>query len=97
MRGSGFNYDFDDAQGKSRELRSKEPEILKTGDLLVTSGLDGLFPFGLPVAEVKEIAPLKEGDYSYAVIAKPLASDLNSLSFVYVLPPVGFDPEVASY
>lgn len=89
LQGQGFNYDFADSEGPAIDLRSKDPYIIKIGDILVTSGLDGLFPSGIPVATVKEISPLKEGDYVYSLKAEPLNS-LDDLHTVFILPPVDF-------
>jgi len=100
LRGIGFNYDFPDKEGPARDLRSGKPEgyaslpavpILKVKDLLVTTGMDGVFPPGLHVAEVTKILPLKEGDYYYEIEAKPTAGNLEDLSFVFVIPPAGYD------
>ena len=54
LKGVGFNYDFGDSEGMGRDLRTGElvgmerrkegVPLLREGDLLVTSGLDGLFP-----------------------------------------------------
>lgn len=87
LQGRGFNYDFEDAEGPSHDLRSKEPVLIKQMDLLVTTGLDGLFPAGLAVARVKEIAPLKEGDYAYSLTAEAL-ENLDDLHTVFILPPL---------
>lgn len=84
LKGSGFNYDFPDADGPAQELRS---DIIKSGDLLVTTGLDGLFPKGLKVARVTRVLPLKEGDFYYDIEAESLATSLNSLERLYLLPP----------
>lgn len=101
LKGSGFNYDFADAKGEARDLRtgkllhdpsSKAVPLLKVGDLLVTTGMDGVFPEGLKVAEVTKIFPLKEGDYYYDLEAKPTAGPLEDLSIVFVIPPLGYDP-----
>lgn len=99
-KGSGFNYDFPDSEGPSRDLRTGaysdgggEIPIVKAEDYLVTTGLDGLFPKGLKVAKVVKVKPLKEGDYFYELEAKSLAGNLNDIRWVTVLDPVGFDPE----
>lgn len=99
LKGIGFNYDFADESGSARDLRSglplqgKEPaiSILKVGDLLVTTGMDGVFPAGLHVAVVTKIDLLKEGDYYYELEAKPTAGNLHELSIAFVMPPVGYD------
>ena len=102
LRGVGFNYDFADERGPARDLRTGIPlneeggiemPILKVNDLLVTTGMDGVFPEGLQVAEVTKIDLLKEGGYSYDLEARSTASDLDSLSMVFIIPPVGFDEE----
>lgn len=102
LKGVGFNYDFPDERGPARDLRSGMPlhgtgkeqamPILKVNDLLVTTGMDGVFPAGLQVAEVTKIHLLKEGDYYYELEAKPTAGNLHELSLVFVMPPVGYDP-----
>lgn len=102
LQGLGFNYDFSDDRGYARDLRSgkiigetnaSSPEvpILKVNDLLVTTGMDGVFPEGLRVAEVTKIELLKEGGYVYDLEAKPTAGDLDDLNIVYIMPPVGYD------
>lgn len=98
LRGVGFNYDFADQEGPARDLRTgevldfpdSEPAVplLKVHDVLVTTGLDGVFPPGLTVGEIVQIDPLQEGDYFYTLEARPTAGDLNTLSFVTVLPPM---------
>ncbi len=91
LQGVGFNYDFADEEGEARILRSGETlsgshasPLIQTGDLLVTSGLDGVFPADLHVAVVTKILPLREGGVSYSLEAKPV---INSFKEVFVLPP----------
>lgn len=101
LKGIGFNYDFADAEGPARDLRtgkSQDPTrpkpalpLIQVGDHLLTTGLDGLFPTGLDVAIVAKVHPLKEGDYYYEIEADATAGNLDRLSFVFVLPPLGFD------
>lgn len=89
LKGTGFNFDFPDEDGSWIGIREKEkPPLLKEGDLLITSGLDGVFPAGLYVAIVKKIEPLKEGGSHYEIWAEPLAGRLNDLRSVFVLPPL---------
>lgn len=85
LKGTGFNYDFPDVEGPSRDLRD---DILKPGDFLVTTGFDGVFPKGLKVAQVTKIYPLKEGDFYYDLEAESLAGSLNNLERLHVLPPL---------
>lgn len=71
----------------------KEPLVLlRPGDLLITSGLDGVFPAGFRVAIVSKTHTLKEGASSYDIEAVPTASDLDALSHVVVLPSLA--PEI---
>jgi rod shape-determining protein MreC len=101
LKGIGFNYDFTDEEGPARDLRTGMPygqmtaedgvPLIKVKDLLITTGYDGVFPAGLPVAEVTRIAPLGEGDYYYELEAEPCAGNLIDIDTVYVLPPRGFD------
>jgi cell shape-determining protein MreC len=90
LKGTGFNCDFPDALSPAAELTSKRP-IIQKGDLLITSGLDGVFPAGLSVAIVEKVFPLPEGGYAYDLEAKPAASYLNDLSIVFILPPLSSD------
>ena len=96
LRGVGFNYDFGDAEGPARNLRTgasldgslpSEP-LLRGGDLLVTTGFDGVFPAGLHVARVTEIGRLREGASSYELTAEPIIPHLDHLETVFVLPPL---------
>ncbi len=85
LKGIGFNCHFADACGPSRDLESA---ILQENDLLITSGLDGVFPPGLHVGIVTKVQPLKPGASSYDLEAVASAGDLADLTYVYVLPPV---------
>jgi cell shape-determining protein MreC len=85
LKGVGFNYDYPDEEGRARDLKGPVP-ILKEGDFLLTSGLDGVFPPGLRVGTVSWIAPLKEGSYAYEIEVRPAASNLNDLQTVFILP-----------
>jgi len=97
LTGIGFNYDFADEEGPARDLRNGKPldgsglpakAILKNGDLLVTTGMDGVFPPHLLVAKVTKVHPLKEGDYYYELEALPTAGNFDELTDVFVLPPI---------
>lgn len=90
LKGVGFNYDFSDEEGPARNLRTGiqgEP-LIKIGDLLVTTGSDGIFPPDFHVAIVTKIFPLHEGGCSYDLEAEMLAPNLSNLSEVFVLPPL---------
>lgn len=94
LKGTGFNYDFIDEEGESRDLRSGKSNqqteaipIIKINDILVTTGMDGIFPPGFQVALVTHVSLLKEGDYFYDLEARPIAESIEELSLVFVLPP----------
>ncbi len=101
LKGVGFNCDFADEFGLQRDLLTGQPigasekesslPILKVGDLLITTGLDGVFPPGLAVAIISQINPLEEGAYTYSLNATPCATNLDDLSWLYVIPPQTFD------
>lgn len=91
LKGVGFNMDFADKEGPAKDLRSGD--IIGYSDLLVTSGLDGLFPEGLIVGVVTHIDLLEEGDYYYTIEAKPSSGNLDDLAYVELLDPLGFDPQ----
>lgn len=107
LRGIGFNYDFGDVEGPARELISGKPvdgnpsypamPIIQENDLLVTTGMDGIFPPGLRVAEVTKIYPLREGAYTYEIEASPVAGNLESLQTVFIIPSIGYEGEEANY
>ncbi len=84
LRGSGFNYQFEDEEF----CAEFENLNLKKGDLLVTTGLDGVFPAGLKVAFISKVFPKKEGDLSYEIEALPCFSSMNDLSFLHIIPPL---------
>ncbi len=96
LKGVGFNYDFGDEEGPALELRTGRPldqltqgeilPLIEVGDLLVTTGLDGVFPADIPVARVSKIAPLKEGGVSFDIEAELCAGNLDTLTKVTVLP-----------
>lgn len=86
--GNGFQYGFDDEKGNSRELSSRDSAtpLLQKGDLLVTTGFDGLFPEGLNVGVVSEVAAINPGDYAYAIKANLAAQNLNDIRYLHVIP-----------
>lgn len=85
LKGIGFNYDFADSCGPARALLS-DPPIIQAHDLLVTTGLDGIFPPGLRVAEVSKVFPLREGAYAYEIEAVPVVKNLDSIQTMFILP-----------
>lgn len=100
LKGTGFNYDYPDNNGPARDLRTGAPNgttteikpipIIEPNDLLITTGMDGVFPPGMLVAKVTHLTPLKEGDYFYEIEAIADLENLDEISMVYVLPPSGF-------
>ncbi len=72
LKGVGFNYDYADAEGPARELRTgktlagldKPVPLIAEGDHLVTSGLDGVFPKGISVAVATTLFTLKQGSFT---------------------------------
>ncbi|WP_293226608.1 rod shape-determining protein MreC [Ottowia sp.] len=75
------------AQGGLLELRYMPTgEDVKEGDLLSTSGIDGVYPPGLPVARVVSVD--RQGDSSFArILCQPLAQ-LQGARHVMVLTPM---------
>ncbi len=100
LKGIGFNYNYADIEGPERDLKEGKTldgsfdflsgAIIKNGDLLVTTGLDGVFPEGLKVATVTKVKDLPEGGYAYEIEALPTAMQLTSISMVFVMPPKDF-------
>ncbi|MES2122520.1 MAG: rod shape-determining protein MreC [Chlamydiota bacterium] len=95
LKGVGFNCDFADEEGPARDLRTGEPyhlygkeplALITQGDLLVTTGFDGVFPAGFRIAQVSSVQTLKEGASSYEIEAIPTAGNLNELIHISVLP-----------
>jgi cell shape-determining protein MreC len=97
LQGVGFNCDFEDDESPSRDLKSGKPidtassseiVLVKTGDILVTTGMDGIFPAGLRVGQVTKVHSLREGASSYELDALPLIGNFDHISYVSVLPPL---------
>ena len=77
--------------GSNYSHKAPKTPIVQIEDLLVTSGMDGIFPEGLKVATVHSIMPLTEGAFTYELYAKPTATDIMNLEYVTILPPQDFD------
>lgn len=82
LKGVGFNYAFEDECGACPE----GVDLFQKGDLLVTTGFDGVFPPDLVVGTVRRIHPSKPGSFIYSMDVDPAASDLNDLKALYVIP-----------
>ena len=59
---------------------------IKAGDALATSGLDGLYPPGLPVAKVAEVE--RRGDTSFARVGLAPVAQPDNARHVLVLEPL---------
>lgn len=59
---------------------------INEGDLLVTSGMDGVFPANLPVAIVTKVFPLREGECMYDIEAVSCIKEMDSLTTLFILP-----------
>ena len=88
---------FGDANvyGGGLELRFMAASAdLQEGDLLATSGVDGVYPAGLPVARIDRIE--RRADSAFARIhCLPLAR-VTAARYVMVLSPVGVQPRVTA-
>lgn len=68
------------------ELRFMDANAdIQTGDLLTTSGVDGVYPPGLPVAKVEKIDRIAESAFA-RIICTPLALVSGSLHVMVVQP-----------
>jgi rod shape-determining protein MreC len=74
--------------GNELELRFMAGNAdVQEGDLLSTSGVDGIYPPGLPVARVTQVERRAESAFA-RVLCAPIAQ-INSATHVLVLAPVG--------
>jgi rod shape-determining protein MreC len=79
---------FGEPSTSSMELRFTAANAdVQQGDLLTTSGLDGVFPFGLSVARVTHVD--RRADQQFAKIALTPVAGRDSVRHVLVLEPVG--------
>lgn len=84
-RRSGLNLIAFGAPASGRiELRFQTAEAdIRTGDLLQTSGLDGLYPPGLPLGQVEGIEPVADDPFVHIAV-KP-AGNVDDPSLVLIL------------
>ena len=76
----------------SLELRFTAPNAdIKVGDIVVTSGLDGIYPAGLAVARVTQVDSNASGAFG-GVICQPLAGIQNNRQLLILMSP----PEMAA-
>jgi rod shape-determining protein MreC len=66
-------------------------EDVAVGDLVVTSGIDGIYPKGIAIGRV---ASVKNGPRLFKVISIEPAASLNRLEEVFILGPVGSNLEL---
>lgn len=90
---------FGGLEGGFLELRFVAAnDDVKAGDALTTSGVDGVYPPGLPVAQVQQVD--RRGDTGFARITLRPAAAADTVRHVLVLEPVGLQqparPEVAA-
>lgn len=89
LEGKEFQCEKADEESPSLSLSSL---VIQNGDLLVTSGLDGIFPPGLFLGLVSKV---NQKDFSYDLSISSCAGDLSLLEYVTILPPVSvkaYDP-----
>jgi rod shape-determining protein MreC len=86
---------YGSGDGSTLELRHMASNAeVEAGDLLVTSGLDGLYPRGLPVAKVGKIE--RDAAYAFAkIVGQPLAGTTQHQQ-VLVLAPAAVAPAWAA-
>jgi rod shape-determining protein MreC len=80
---------FGSGDGSTLELRHMASNAeVETGDLLVTSGLDGLYPRGLPVAKVVKIE--RDAAYAFAkIVCLPVAGTTHYHQVLVLAPASG--------
>lgn len=86
MRSQQRGVAFGTGDGSGMELRYMAANAdVQKGDLLTTSGLDGVYPPGLPVAKVSAVE--RRGDSSFArVLLEPIARSDDARHVLVLLP-----------
>ena len=81
------NAAFGSADGSGMELRFLAANAdVKVGDMMATSGLDGVYPAGLPVAKIATVE--RRGDTSFASVTMQPVAQADSARHVLVLEPL---------
>jgi len=76
------------AKGSAMELRFVAANAdVKVGDVLQTSGVDGVYPAGLAVAKVAQVERQAEGGFARVTLAPAASAD--GVRHVLVLEPLG--------
>jgi len=84
----GVAYGQPAASGDALELRYTLANAdINQGDLLTTSGVDGVYPPGLPVARITQVERRAESSFT-RIVGEPLAR-MHGVLHVLVLAPVG--------
>jgi rod shape-determining protein MreC len=79
---------FGNSDGEGMELRFLSGNAdVQVGDVLTTSGVDGIYPPGMPVAKVVRVA--RRVDSGFAKVDLQLSASVENLRHVLVLEPVG--------
>ena len=96
LRGVGFNYDIADEKGPARDIRTGQVDakgaklsLILPGDLLLTTGMDGLYPPGFQAGRVQKVLSLEEGGFAYeieAIISCPTFLRLSKVAILPALP-----------
>lgn len=70
-------------QGFTKMRYISNQHTMKTGDLVITSGLGGIYPYGLVIGEIQEIKT-EEHNISLYALLKPVI-DIRTVSDVFVI------------
>ena len=88
QRGAAFGEPLSVATGGGMELRFMASNAdVQVGDLLTTSGVDGVYPPGLPVARVAQVDRRADSSFAKVMLAPVAVSD--SIRLALVLEPTG--------
>jgi rod shape-determining protein MreC len=89
LSGSGFMlHDQKTKQVQTVGIKGFHEIAIKKGDLLVSTGMDGIIPNGLKVGFVTEVFPSNLGKAAYSIKAKSACDQLSELEYVQILPAV---------